>query len=314
MGYALAPSLPLGEAVASVAADEVEAALVSLAHLHASGDPAAVHDVRKRTKKLRALAHTLRGTVASSQWRAASKAAAEAARTLAEHRDAEVRLRTLTSLVGDHQAGFADALAHAARLAGRSAAPQAPSGGAGAPNEEAVQHASWLLTGVAAEIGSWVVPDRFASLSEGLAHIYRVGRRQWRAVASAIDAGRDVGAEDLHRWRRSVKYRWYQTRLLEPVAPDLLGAEAALLDELGEVLGVDHDLHVLTRSMAVDPGAWGGSAAVAEVQRLAGDRQGELRGRAGELGRQLYAERVVTYLERRERWWGQTHRRARAAH
>ncbi len=317
MSYALTPGVPLAEAVATVAKEEVDAALVSLARVHASADPAAVHDVRKRTKKLRALAAALSGAVPRRQWRAASKAAGEAARSLAGSRDAEVRLATLTSLVADRQVEFADALAHAAALARSSAAASgSPRPSLSLGDDERVQHASWLLTGVAAEIATWQVPDRFASLAGGLGDTYRDGRRRWRALAAAESTGSTVtqlDAEELHRWRRSVKYRWYHTRLCVAMARDVLEPEGALLDELGESLGVDHDLAVLVATMGSEPGSWGGPEVVAEVARLAARRQGELRSRALDLGRQVYALRTDAHLGRLGRWWDQTHRRAGAA-
>lgn len=306
MSYVLSPGMPLGESVVGVATGEVDAALTALARVHATGDPDAVHDVRKRTKKLRALAVALSGSVPRRQWRAASRAAADAGRTLADSRDAQVRLATLSSLVADRQAEFAVALAHAAQAARPSTSGNGKAG-EGKGDEERVQHASWLLTGVAAEIGTWDIPDGFEALAGGLGSTYRDGRQRWRALASVADAGGVLDVEELHRWRRAVKYRWYHTRLLLPVAPDLLGAEVALLDEAGEALGVDHDLAVLTAAIAADPVVWGGPEAVAELVRLAADRQLVLRSRALNLGGQLYVQPTAAHLDRLGRWF----RRAR---
>ena len=170
-----------------------------------------------------------------------------------------------------------------------------------------MQHASWLLTGVVAEVATWDIPDAFEALSGGLGSTYRDGRQRWRALASVADAGGVFDVDELHRWRRAVKYRWYHTRLLVPVAPDLLGAEVALLDEAGEALGVDHDLAVLTATITADPVVWGGPEVAAELARLAADRQGELRRRALDLGGQLYVQPTAAHLDRLDRWF----RRAR---
>ena len=120
MAYSLTPGMPLGDAVVAVVSAEVDAALVSLARVHATADPDAVHDVRKRTKKLRAVALALRSSVSGAQWRAVYRSAGQVARALADSRDAQVRLGTLTALVADRQAEFADALAHASVLAQRA--------------------------------------------------------------------------------------------------------------------------------------------------------------------------------------------------
>lgn len=328
MAYSLTPGVPLGEALRAVVDAEVEASLVSLGRARVVGDPDAVHDVRKRSKKLRALALAVSGSVPRRRWRAAYRAAGEAARSLADSRDAQVRLVTLTALVADRQAEFADALAHAtgalrpaATAEGRADAVVENGGTTGkatgavaGSDDERVQHASWLLTGVAAEVATWEVDDRFAALAGGVGDTYRDGRQRWRALERALEtASGDVSALDahaLHRWRRSVKYRWYHTRLLAPVAPDLLGAEAVLLDEVGEALGVDHDLAVLVDAMTAAPGPWGGPAVVGEVGRLADARQATLRLRALELGRQLYALPTRTHLARLGTWWQEAHRAA----
>lgn len=300
MAYRFEAGEPLGAAVHRVVTEEVDAAVASLVSVAATADPAAVHDVRKRTKKLRAVCRLLSGAVSNRRRRRAERACAEAARGLAAARDAEV----LGHAAGDLVA-WADAGGHHDReralLAGVPGRPPAVAPGA---LDDAAQHASWLLTGVAGEIATWPLADGFAVVADGLGDTYRQGRRRFRSLR---DTTGHLDADAAHQWRKRVKHRWYHARLLTPVAPDALGAEVVLLDELGGILGDDHDLAVLTEALADDPPAWGGTANAVELARLAEARRAEFAGRALELGRQLYVDATRVHVGRMAAWWSGTH-------
>lgn len=290
----------LTRAFRRVVASEVDGAVESLSLVVASGDPSAVHDVRKRTKKVRAALRLVGGAVPRGELRDAHRRVAEAAKVLGARRDAHAQLLALVALLGDRQAEFADALAYATR---RAALTPAGDGDAAGDRVDAAQHASWLLTSVASDVATWRVPNRFSSLEDGLSDAYRQGRRGLGVVRSAADPLADTVVDDLHRWRRAVKSRWYHTRLLVALAPDVLGAEGALLGELGEVLGDDHDLAGLVAAIADDPSPWGGAETAVGLGRLVADRRAFLVERALGLGRQLYVATPGEHTVRFSRWW-----------
>ncbi|NIS31706.1 MAG: CHAD domain-containing protein, partial [Actinobacteria bacterium] len=87
------------------------------------------------------------------------------------------------------------------------------------------------------------VRDDFAAIAPGIARVYRRGHRAHRRARET----RDV--HDLHEWRKRVKYLRHQMEALQPLQPTLLGAQATLLDELGELLGIDHDHAVLAETV-----------------------------------------------------------------
>jgi hypothetical protein len=338
--------------VRRIVAAEVGAAELSLARVQASGDPLAVHDVRKRTKKIRAVAVAVSGSLPRSQWRSVHRAASEAASVLGDTRDLQVRHLTLVELLewaaGEPNTGvpmdpdrFTVAMSHAAAgarmaagdmaagdiaagdiaagdiAAGDIAAGDIAAGDAGNRSStgggngavrlaDAAQHASWLLTGVAAEVAGWKLPDTFDAIAAGMVDTYAGGRRRWRGLIA--DGSDDPPSPDaLHRWRRAVKRRWYHTRLLTPLAPDVLGAEGVLLEELGSVLGSDHDLAVLIEALADEPLAWGGASVAVDLAHLADRRRGQLTARALELGRQVYVDPARVHQARMLAWWRQVH-------
>jgi len=300
MAYRFEAGEPLSDAVRRVVTEEVDAAVASLAVVAATADPAAVHDVRKRTKKLRAVCSLVAGAVSKRRRRRVEQACAEAARGLAAARDAEVLGHAANELIG-----WADATAapdgHPVAVVGRSEGPSAV-----APDalDDAAQHASWLLTGVAGEMTGWPLANGFAAVADGLGDTYRDGRRRYRSLRGTTG---HLDADAAHQWRKRVKHRWYHARLLTAVAPDALGAEVVLLDELGGILGSDHDLAVLVEALADDPAGWGGTANAVDLARLAEARRAELAGRALELGRQLYVDGTKVHVARMAAWWSGVH-------
>jgi CHAD domain-containing protein len=302
MAYRFEPGESVGTAVTRIVDEEVEAALESLARVHVDADPAAVHDVRKRTKKLRALAVLVRkgaGAGPASDFRSL---ASDAARSLATARDAQVLVDTVRA-VGEHAAAMgedpavlAPAMAHAGKLA-------AAAGGEMARElPDAAHHASWLLTAARSQVASWELADDFATVADGLVGTYAQSRKRWRNL---VGSGPTLPVEPAHAWRRRVKQRWYHLRLLERLAPDVLAAEAALLDEAGDVLGRDHDLALLVERLADDPDRWGGAGVAAQVAHLASDLRATLATRALVIGRQLHGDRPGAFRERFGTWWHQ---------
>jgi CHAD domain-containing protein len=298
MAYRFEVGEAVGDALRRVVAEEVVAAENSLALVLASQSPEAVHDVRKRTKKLRAAIALVSTSVPRRRSRSAHRATREAARVLAGARDAHVAHQTLIELIADDSGEFGVAMGIAAEASGRRCA---------IPDDEAIQHASWLLTGVVAEVSTWKIPDRFESVADGLASTYRDGRRRWRQLATAAAIAQESNVSAVHRWRQAVKTRWYHTRLLVELAPDVLGAEARLLNELGEVLGTHHDLSQFIVALAGDPERWGGAQAASSLARIADQRRLQHGERAATLANQLFVDTTANHVGRLAAWWRTQH-------
>ena len=134
----------------------------------------------------------------------------------------------------------------------------------------------------------------------GIEATYRTGRRDLRRARKKPTDDR------LHEWRKSVKNLWYQTRLVQRIAPSVLQALVASLDDLAEALGDDHDLAVLIERLRSDPDRFGGKRQVKHAVRLARSQQDDLRRRAFRLGATVYAETPGSFGRRIETYWRRT--------
>jgi len=120
------------------------------------------------------------------------------------------------------------------------------------------------------------------ALEAGLTKTYRRARR---AMAVAADDGT---SRDFHEWRKRVKYHRYHLRLLTPVWPKLIKARYKETKHLSDLLGDDHDLAVLRATLEEEAG--GGADERAALIALSRRRSAELRAAAWSLGRRLFVE------------------------
>src|SRR5262249_17381308 len=79
----------------------------------------------------------------------------------------------------------------------------------------------------------------WAALKGGLERVYRDG---YQAFARARA---EPAVENLHEWRKQVKYLWHQLQVLQPVWPGVMEQLAEQAHLLTQLLGEDHDLAVL---------------------------------------------------------------------
>jgi len=86
-----------------------------------------------------------------------------------------------------------------------------------------------------------------------------------------------------------------KAKVLEPLA------ERA--EELGDVLGDDHDLAMLRRELAGDPERFGGPDVVESILRRIDRRRERLQRRAVSLGRRIFRRAPKDFVERLHACW-----------
>jgi CHAD domain-containing protein len=276
----------IGDAVARSVRLELERAL---AHLRGSSkrprrsDAQAteiVHEVRKSFKKIRAALRLLREDLGDDVYRDENLCFRDAARPLAELRDADMLLEAfdaLSPLVGDRVHAACAAKAHEALLANRQEVLRRV-----LDEESALATVAEVVTRALTRIADWRTdPNRRGALG-GLRRVYRAGRR---AMSRARASSR---VEDLHEWRKQVKYLWHQHQILQPVGGAAETDRADRVHALSRLLGEDHDLAVLRQTFAAQPSAYGGHGNVKRMCAILDARRAELEKRAFELGGVLY--------------------------
>ena len=248
-----------------------------------------VHEVRKRTKEVRAAARLVRRELGDDheQFDGAVK---EAATLLSPIRDAYVMWGTFERL-----AATSDLADHATESTSPDPSDLGVEGVEGVA--EHIAAATMLLKSARSQAKKWKVPDDFDRLGIGLRESYHRGRKRLQWLERSSDD------EVAHAWRRAVKSLWYQLCLIERSAPSILGPYCERLDELAEALGDDHDLSLLIADLATTPDRYGGPRRADEVRRVAQVEQAALRQRSIRLGASLYAEKTDGFVDRMAAYW-----------
>ena len=258
--------------------DPALAALADTAHVPA----AAIHDVRKRIKKLRGLLRLVRPGFAG--FAAENAALRDAARHLSTLRDAEVRLATFDRLFPDPPPllqPLRDNLA--AARSETASAPGQTGEAAGALSDLRARARDWRLKGRDRDI-----------LHEGLA------RTRLRARATLMAAEKAPLLEPMHEWRKRAKDHWYQARLLAPIWPEAMAPVAEAASTLTEDLGDHHDLGVLADHAAA---VGTDDAALHLVGAGVARAQAAIEERVFPLGHRLFAGDPGHVADLWLRWW-----------
>ena len=283
----MAPKLDLRKKPAAnirrLATKHIDRALESVDAIIARADPAAVHDVRTRSKRLRAIARMARPRMGRA-YRRENAAFRNLARELGDARDAQVLVTTFDDLLtwaspdvdgksyadirarlGEHALGATKELEETADERGE----RVRRGFLDARDRVA----DWPLGGL----------DR-ADVVAGVVKNYRQGRTALRVAAETDEPAA------FHEWRKRAKYSWYHAQILEPLAPNLLNATADAYHELSSLLGDDHDLAVFVAMISAQLDGMD-ERCVAELVRLAERRRRALESDALSRGEKIYGDK-----------------------
>jgi CHAD domain-containing protein len=138
--------------------------------------------------------------------------------------------------------------------------------------------------------------DGFDALALGLETSFARARKAMRA------ARKDPSADVFHEWRKRAKDHWYHSRLLSPIWPDLLDTHVKIAEDLGELLGLHHDLSVF-REATQDAAGGDGDAAAIFLDELARRREAEVAAECFAIGARLLAEEPAALSRRWRAYW-----------
>jgi len=299
MGYAFDVDGSAADAVRRITGEQVERAVSTLGDAGDDDFGAAVHDARRRAKKLRGLIRLVRPALGDA-YAPANEAFRDAARQLSGARDADAALATFDDLV----AASADRLPEGGLRSVRAGlAARAEAAGRGAEDRQARtgQAVDLFRAGRGHVDQADLDADGWAAIGPGLERTYRAGRRGLARITDAGDGAADPQA--VHEWRKRVKDAWYQVRLLRPAAPSVLGPLVGRFHDLADALGDAHDLVVIGERLQATPERFGGEGPVGAACDLAEARRTELEQRAVALGLRLYAEKPPAYRGRLSVYW-----------
>jgi len=267
----------------------------AISELRTVGDPEsdeAIHDARRRVKKIRAIIRLVQPAL-DKAYRAVDRDLRTVSRMLAPVADGQGIIKTLEELARRYR-----------KLLPRRAVASIREGlrdrGARTDHEA---HARGVI-GIAAEtlrserrrVKHWSIHgDGFRAIASGLEESYRRSRHAMILAWSKPKPGH------YHAWRRWVKDHWFHVRLIEDRCGEHLLTYQRRLEALDGVLGEYHNLILLREVLTTDgylnrPETTRCLGVVSRYQQL-------LRRHAELLGVRIYAEKPRRYVRRLGRLW-----------
>jgi len=288
MAYRLLKSESISASLRRIVAEELQAGFRQLTRKRPD-TATAVHEVRKSIKKVRAALRLVRDQL-GPYYSTENARLREISRRLAEARDAEAMLQTLSDLEERTDRSFPSARD---RLGAERAKQQ--SGQRGVLKEAANGLRKTL------EDEPPAIPENdFSTLAPGLRKTFRQGRKALRVVRE------DSSDANYHDLRKRVKDHWYHVRLLGNLGSKRVREYEKRLKRLGNWLGDDNNLAVLRQKIHSQPGAYGKPVEIAALQAAIQKRQRQLRRKALAYAEEIYGKKpgeMAGWLERRWRAW-----------
>ncbi len=254
----------------------------------------AIHQVRKRCKKLRGLVRLVRPELGKAYQRENARFR-NIARNLAGMRDEQSMVEALERLLApleDNERAIYDPVLDALRTkrdAVAASTRQDP--------ESLLTEARQALEKARRATDRWrLSADGFRAV-RGFDQTYKRGR------IAARNAFETEAAADFHEWRKRVKYHSHHLQLMGPLWPRVNKAWLHESKALADILGNDHDLALLDALLESEGDQLAESDARQCLQTLIRKEQQRLRKEAWKIGQRLYAESPKALRKRWKRYW-----------
>jgi CHAD domain-containing protein len=255
----------------------------------------AVHEVRKQLKKVRATLRLLREALGAKLYQQENAFFRDVARPFTAVRDAKVLITTLDHLTEHSNAQMHGLDVDRVRCALREHHQEVRQN---LQEEDSLGAVRTALRTARARAKQWHLGRRgWSVLGAGLQRIYRSGRNAF-ATAQAHPS-----EDNLHEWRKQVKYLWHQLQVLQPLQPALIKGLADQAHALADALGDDHDLAVLHQKLVAEPDRFPDRATVNALTGLISHRRAELQEQAKALGRCLYEKKPTVFVDHLQGYW-----------
>ena len=292
MGFRLKPDQPVSNEVRRIVLKQLNLATSELTSI---GDPEsdeAIHDARRRIKKIRAIIRLVRPVLGKVR-DGVDPDLRRISRLLAPVADGQGVIGTLDELARRYQHSLrrhtvealrADLIAHEKRIDAQAKA------------EHVLEEAKRTLRAHRNDVKGWhLSAEGFRAIAPGLKESVR------RARNAMIVAWLHPTASHHHTWRRYVKNHWFHVRLLEGRCGNHLIIVQRRLEVLDGVLGEYHNLVLLREVLAGDSGL--SRLETVRCVQVVRRYQRALRQQAQILGMRIYMENPRRFVRRVKRLW-----------
>lgn len=288
MPFRIDPNKPFDDEIRRAGLELIEEAITSLRD-QPSGRHEAVHDARKRFKRLRAL-YRLIARAAPEFSKEENARFRDIARSLAFAREATALVETV-----EYLETFAASTTQGKAL--RSIATVLRK-----RRDHAIEHEAGLDEAIAAAIaGCEEARKRLkaVSLPDELKDVTRLVKTGWakqrkRARKALADCHEQADVEHFHELRKAGQAYWMHLGLLRRLWPSAMRAKRADTKRLVDILGHEHDLSVLAAFADREPERFGNGERLALLLDAFIQRQQVLRGDGLELANEVFSESART--------------------
>ena len=268
----------------------------------------AVHEARKAMRRVRGLLRLVRDELGPDVYRFENIRLRDTGRLISEARNAAVALDTLATvesryaelLVTDVFAGVRGALE--ARKSGivehAIGDPEQRRQIVDALRSARARYAALPLEGTLGKPSTKPsIRNSYRAIAPGLARTYNRGRLRM------ADAYRSPSDEGFHEWRKRVRYLRFELETLTELWPEAIKGIVFAVNDLGNVLGEDHDLAEFRNLVHDDHSLTSGKRERDLLTALLEQPRRDLQWQAWTKGLRVYAEPTDRFVERFGVYW-----------
>jgi CHAD domain-containing protein len=255
----------------------------------------AIHEVRKHCKKIRSLLRLVRPQLKGT-YQFENVWFRDTAKGLAGLRDAEAIIETYDSLL-DKFNDQVDRRAFAPIRRALTLRQKMVIKETGDLNQK-LKRLRARVNKAAERVADWKLKvEEFDGIEGGLVATYRQARKKMTA------ANNHPTAENFHEWRKQAKYHDYHMRLLSQLWKPVMQSLSEETDELSDLLGDDHNLDVLYKTLLKSPKRYGRKRDIQVLLGLIDRRSAELRMEANVIGARILGEKPKAFARRFRDYW-----------
>ena len=291
MGYRFKENESTPDGIKRISLEQIDLAHERLS-LKTRNRDRAVHEARVCFKKIRAVLRLVYGELGRDIFRLENREYRDAGRQLSKARVTAVVAGTLEELVRHFNKQLVEPDIKTLRKRLRRAKAEQH-----IDKKQTLQVAE-ALSSARQRVETWPInKDGFSVLRAGLRRVDKRGRARFELARVARTT------DNLHEWRKQVKYLWYQVCILNPMWPKPLDVLAHELSKLADYLSEDHDLALLSRTAIEQAQALGDPGEVEKLILLVDQRRILLQAKAAALGARIYAEKPKAFVNRMQAQW-----------
>ncbi len=253
-----------------------------------------VHELRKQLKKMRALLRLIRIPIGNSKYKSCNYFFRDFGREFGDARDAKVRVGTLQSLKEPVDESIEEKAFN--RLEELLVVEHKNA-------KKKLNRNFWKEMQMKSASAKPLIvhnihkPDGFKTYKKSVKKVYKGG---YKALKIAIE---NPKAEELHEFRKQVKYLRYQLTFLDAMWPKMLQTMEDVMHDLSDLLGNDHDLYDLVSWLEENDWPQMSENEKELLKGLACKKQSVFRSEALKLGQKIYYESPSQFINRLESYW-----------